>query len=131
MKTVVCLSVLFLAGMTLRAADITGKWSGFFSRTGPNGEAQQETTFLILQQKGTEVTGSGGPEEVRQYPIQNGKIEGDRITFEVLGEGPLYKLDLVLEGDHIKGDVTVVVLGGETVKAKVDITRVQSSKDGL
>jgi hypothetical protein len=125
MKTFVCLGILLLAALTLSAADISGKWSGSFTMTGPGGESQQETAFVIFQQKGTELTGSGGPDETQQWPIQKGKVEGNRITFEVQSDGPLYKVDVMLVGDHIKGDVTVVMQEGQTSKAKVDVTRVK------
>lgn len=116
--------MLLFAAMALSAADISGKWSGSFTMTGPGGEDQQDTAFVILQQKGTELTGSGGPDESRQWPILKGKVEGNKITFEVQSDGPLYKVECMLVGDHIKGDVTVVQ-EGQTAKAKVDVTRVK------
>ena len=122
--TLVWLGILVFAAMTLSAADISGKWSGSFTMTGPDGDNQHDTAFVILQQKGTELTGSGGPDESRQWPILKGKVEGDRITFEVQSDGPLYKVDCKLVGDHIQGDVTVVQ-EGQTAKAKVDVTRVK------
>lgn len=124
MKTLVCLCIVLLAALTASAADISGKWSGSFTMTGPGGETEQDTAFVVFQQKGTELTGSGGPDESRQWPIQKGKVEGNRITFEVQSDGPLYKVDVMLVGDHIKGDVTVVQ-DGQTAKAQVDITRVK------
>ena len=124
MKTFVCLGALWFAAMTLSAADISGKWSGSFTVTGPGGESQQDTAFVILQQKGNALTGSGGPDETRQYPILKGSVEGNKITFEVQSDGPLYQVDAMLVGDHIKGDVTVVQ-EGQTSKAKVDLTRVK------
>ena len=124
MKTLVCLGVLLLAAMTLSAADISGKWSGSFTTTGPDGQTQHDTAFVILQQKGTELTGSGGPDESRQWPISKGKIEGNKITFEVQSDGPLFKVAVMLVGDHIKGDVTVEQEGGAG-KATVDMTRVK------
>ena len=124
MKTFVCLGALWCAAMTLSAADISGKWSGEFTVTSPGGESQHDTAFVIFQQKGTVLTGSGGPDEARQWPILKGKVEGNRITFEVQSDGPLYKVDVMLVGDHIKGDVTVVQ-EGQTANAKVDMTRVK------
>jgi hypothetical protein len=124
MKTLICLGALWFAATALSAADISGKWSGSLTVTGPGGESQQETAFVILQQKGTELTGSGGPDETRQWPILNGKVVGSKITFEVQSDGPLYKVDVMLVGDHIKGDV-MVVQEGQTSKAKVDLTRVK------
>jgi hypothetical protein len=124
MKTFLCLGILLLAAMTLSAADISGKWSGSFTVTGPGGDNQEETAFVIFQQKGAELAGSGGPDETKQWPILKGKVEGNKITFEVQSDGPLYKVEVMLVGDHIKGDVTVVG-DGPPAKAKVDLTRVK------
>ncbi|HXB72067.1 MAG TPA: hypothetical protein VNY05_27775 [Candidatus Acidoferrales bacterium] len=110
--------------MTLSAADISGKWSGTFSGTNATGESRQATAFVVFKQNGTELTGTAGPDEAQQFPITKGKIEGNRITFEVQSDGPLYKLDLMLDGDHIKGDATVVE-EGQSLKGKVDMTRVK------
>ena len=59
--------------------------------------------------------------------IAKGKIEGGKITLETAeGEGPAIKFELVLEGDdHIKGDATGSH-DGQTMKAKLDVTRVKS-----
>ena len=124
MKIFVCLCIVLLAALTASAADISGKWSGSFTMTGPGGETGQNTAFVVFQQKGTELTGSGGPDETLQWPILKGKVEGNRITFEVQSDGPLYKVDVMLAGDHIKGDVTVVQ-DGQTAKAQVNLTRVK------
>jgi hypothetical protein len=124
MKTLICIGALWLAATTLSAADISGKWSGSLTVTGPGGESQHDTAFVIFQQKGEELTGSGGGDETQQWPILKGKVVGNKITFEVQSEGPLYKVDVMLVGDHIKGDVTVVD-GGQTSKATVDLTRVK------
>lgn len=124
MKTFVCLCIVLLAALTASAADISGKWSGSFTMTGSGGETQVGTAFVVFQQKGTELTGSGGPDESSQWPILKGKVEGNRITFEVQSDGPLYKVDVMLVGDHIKGDV-MVVQDGQTSKGHVDVTRVK------
>jgi hypothetical protein len=39
-------------------------------------------------------------------------------------DGNLYTVDLVLEGDHLKGTVSMNQ-GGQTVKAKMDVARVK------
>jgi hypothetical protein len=90
--------------------------------TTPEGEIQNYTCFMVLKQNGTEVTGSGGPDETQQWPIQNGKIQGNKITGQVQSEGPLYKVDLTVAGDRITGDVTAE-REGQTMKAKIDLTR--------
>jgi hypothetical protein len=125
MKTLACVCILLFAVMTLSAADISGKWSGSFTMTNAEGETHEGNAFVIFKQNGTEITGSGGPDENQQWPISKGKIEGDKITFEVQSDGPLYKVSLTLDGDHIKGEATVVEEGQPANKAKVDLTRVK------
>src|SRR5260370_39666382 len=117
---------LLMLGMTLSAtaADVNGKWSGSFSVTGPDGEVKDDTAFLVLKQNGSEITGTVGPREEDQFPIQKGKIEGDKITLEAAAKGSVIKFDLVLAGDHIKGDANGTH-DGETMKAKLDVTRVK------
>jgi hypothetical protein len=122
MKTLVCTLAFALFAMTAMAADVTGKWSGTFSPEGqdPSG------AFVVLKQSGTTLTGTAGPDEGQQWPLANGKIQGNKITGEVTSpEGMIFKLDLVVEGDQIKGDVNAT-RDGQPMKAKVDLKRVKS-----
>lgn len=117
MKLFACALIL---AMSAFAADVTGKWSGSFNREG----AEPSSAYIILKQSGTELTGSGGPDESQQWPMSKGKIVGNKITGEVQEPGgALYKLDLTLEGDHIKGTVTATAPSGESVKGTLDATR--------
>ena len=126
MKVLVCCLLLLGLALSATAADITGKWSGSFNITRPDGESKEAEALLDLKQNGSEITGSVGPNESERYPIAKGKIEGNKITLESAeGEGPAIKFDLVLEGDHIKGDASASH-EGQTIKAKLDLTRVKS-----
>jgi hypothetical protein len=124
MKILVCF--LLMLGMTLSAtaADVNGKWSGSFNITGPDGEVKEDTAFLVLKQNGAELTGTVGPREEEQFPIEKGKIEGDKITLEASAKGSVIKFELVLAGDHIKGDANGTH-DGDAMKAKLDVTRVK------
>ena len=122
MKTFVCFLLMLGMTLTAAAADVSGKWSGSFNITGPDGEAKDDTAFFVLKQNGTELTGTVGPREEEQFPIRNGKIEGDKITLEATAKGSVIKFELVLAGDHIKGDPNGDH-DGEAMKAKVDVTR--------
>jgi hypothetical protein len=122
MKSIVCTLLTALFAMTAMAADITGTWKGSFA---PEGQ-DPSTAVVVLKQSGTTLTGSAGPAEDQQWPLTNGKVVGNKITGEVTSpEGMVFKLDLVLEGDHIKGDVNGS-REGQAMKAKVDLTRVKS-----
>lgn len=123
MKTLVYMLLLAVFAMTALAADVTGKWSGSFA---PEGQ-DPSNAFVILKQSGEALTGSAGPEEGEQWPLSDGKIQGNKITGNVTSpDGVVYKLDLVLEGDHIKGDIAAAREGQTPIKAKLDVTRVKS-----
>jgi hypothetical protein len=112
----------FLLFASLAAADLTGKWTGSFDTTGPDGEMKQSTAYMDLKQNGSEVTGTAGPNQNRQWPIMKGKIDGDQITFEVQSDGPLMKFELRLVDEHLKGEAHAE-RDGKTMKAKLDLTK--------
>ena len=114
--------VLFMAVLAFAAPapDATGNWSGKFKVNG----ADDDTVYLALKQTENSITGTAGPSAAQQAPIQNGKIEGTHITMEVPVPGGVFKFDINLEGDHLKGEV-VATAQGQTVKAQMDATRVK------
>jgi hypothetical protein len=122
MKRTMC---CFLLSVVSLLADVTGKWSGSFDITGPDGEIKSETAFLNLKQDGTKITGTAGPNEDHQMEIKTGKIEGAKIALEVLLEdGNVLTFDLALVEDHIKGNAKGE-MDGEKKTAKIDVTRVK------
>jgi hypothetical protein len=123
MRTFLCFLVLaVLACAAVADVDVSGKWSGTFNRTGPNGEKDEGTALLILKQSGTEITGTVGPSEDEQFPIQKGTIEGNKITLEADHGGHTMKIDLVLADDRITGEAQMDA-EGQTLKAKIDVSR--------
>jgi hypothetical protein len=123
MKTIVLTVLLALSAMTAMAADVSGKWSGTFT---PDGESASHGV-LILKQTGDTISGTGGPDDGEQMPIKNGKIDGDRVTFEIQHpSGMTLKMSLVLSGDSMKGDVTASGGEGQSMKAKLEVTRVKA-----
>ena len=122
MKTLLCCVVLAaLAGAATADVDVTGKWSGSFNASDQNGETK--TAVLILKQSGSDITGTVGPNEDEQFPIQKGKIEGDKITLEADHEGHSIKIALVmLAADRIAGDAQMSH-DGQIVTAKIDVSR--------
>ncbi len=122
MKRTVCCLLLSVVSLL---ADVTGKWSGSFDVTGPDGETKADTAFLNLKEEGGKISGTAGPNEDHQLNIKTGKIEGDKIALEVtLEDGNTLTFDLTLAADHIKGDVKGE-MGGEKMTAKLDVTRVK------
>src|SRR5436190_23650986 len=96
--------ILLLAGAAI-AGELTGKWTGTFTRVGPEGSAQDSgSAYMDLKLAGKVVTGTAGPSESQQMAITNGKLEGKKLTFEVVQDGgPTLKFDLTFDGETIKG----------------------------
>ena len=119
LKAVLLSMVLALAAS---AADVTGTWSGTLKITGPDGQTQDDTIHMILKQDGGKLTGTAGPSAGEQLPIEKGVVDGAKITMEVPIPNGAFKFDMAIEGDHLKGDVTMAA-GGQAMKAKMDATR--------
>lgn len=115
--------VLLLGALPLGASDVSGKWSGTFEAVTDDGNARSEPLLLILKQEGDKLTGSGGPNEGEQHPMRNGKVAGDKVTFEVARERGSIFFDLTVTADQIKGDMKRVREDREQT-AKVSLKRV-------
>lgn len=123
MKTLI---LTFLLSALALAADVSGKYTGTFTAIGPDGQPDESEVLIILKQSGTEVTGSGGPDALQQFPIRNGKIAGNTITAEAVSpDGPVYKLTLTVAGDKLTGNVDVSLPDGGGYKAKLAVTRIK------
>ncbi len=118
MRRVATAGLLFLT--MAWAAGVSGKWSGKFS---PANENSDQPLFLVLTQDGDKLTGSGGPNESEQHPMQNGKVEGDRVTFEVPAGKGTFVFDLKMTGDEMKGDLQFKEADGGMRNAKVSLKR--------
>jgi hypothetical protein len=113
MKTLMGL-VLLLVPM-LAAADISGKWKG--TAEGPNGPI--ERTF-VFKQDGTKLTGETNSEFTGQSTIDNGKVEGDDVTFSIVAKFQDNELKLnykgKISGDEITFNVEFPTADGPTIK---------------
>jgi hypothetical protein len=74
------IAVILLLAVNAIAGDLSGKWSGTFKVDGGDHTVPQ---LFIFKQDGNKLTGSGGPNTGERYPIENGKVDGNRITFEI------------------------------------------------
>ena len=122
MKLLAALALVLALTLSGSAADVTGTWSGSLKVTGPDGQAHDDTIHMVLKQDGTKLTGTAGPSADQQMPIDKGAVDGSKITMEVAAGPAVFKFELALDADHIKGDVTLTG-GPETMKGKVDATR--------
>ncbi len=91
------LMMLLFATMAL-AADVTGKWATDM-KTPDGGGFQLTFTF---KQDGAKLTGSVLGPQGDPIDISNGKVDGDKLYFEVSFNGNTIKHDGVINGDEIK-----------------------------
>ena len=123
-KVFLCFLLATALAIPALADDIGGRWSGTFSQTLADGQSQSASAYLVLKQSGTDVTGTGGTDETQQWPFEKGKFENNKFSGQVHdSDGMVYALDLTLQGDHLKGDVTITTASGQTMKGKVDVAR--------
>ena len=91
--------LLALTTASALAADVTGKWSG--SMSGPNGESFALT--FTFKQDGATLTGSVQGPQGDPLPISNGKIDGDKFSFDVSFNGMTISHQCtVVSADEIK-----------------------------
>jgi hypothetical protein len=107
----------------LAAADITGKWSGSFNITTSDGNSKEDSAHVEFTQKGTELTGTAGPNADKQYTILKGKVEGNNVTFELQADETVIKFNLMLVDGHLKGEANAAK-DDKTMKAAVDLQRI-------
>jgi len=124
-KLLSCIFLIVALALTAAAADVTGKWSGTFTVTGPDGSAgDSNPAFMILKQSGSTLTGTAGGDEAEQWPIENAKIENNKITGSVNpSDGATCTVSLTVDGDRMTGEVNVSQ-GGQTMKGKIELKRV-------
>ena len=117
MKRIAALS-FFVLTSALMAGDLTGKWSGSLSET----EGDAKSAMLVLKQAGSELTGTAGPNEEKQFPIKNGKVDGDKVTFDVEAGEAVMHFELTAAGNRMSGNVHAEH-EGEKLSAKVEVTK--------
>src|SRR5262245_12697631 len=112
------IALLLLLPAACLLADVTGKWAG-------GAQDDDHKLFFVLKQDGSTLTGSAGPSEDNQHSVQNGKVEGDRVTFDVpVGDKGTIHFDLKASGDEIKGEVQLNRADAGTEVHKVALKKV-------
>jgi hypothetical protein len=96
-------------------ADVKGKWDGTVSAPRSDGTTAEDTVLMILDQKDTAVSGTLGGSESDQHPITSGSIDGNKVTIVAthVNNGREYRLELMLDGDQLKGTVAMGERKGE------------------
>jgi hypothetical protein len=99
MKLPLVLALGAIAALTLAAADVAGVWKGSM-------ETQLgDTEVVITIEPGATLTGKV---QAGQYeaPIENGKLAGDRISFEINIDPGKVVYEGTVSGDEMKLNVT-------------------------
>jgi hypothetical protein len=108
------LATLFL-GLSLGAllaAGVDGKWSGERKFQTPDGEERTMTTTLELKSEGNTLTGkmSAGPRG--EAEIQDGKVDGNKISFTTKMSTPRGEFTSHWEGTVSGDEMTLTRQGG-------------------
>ena len=124
-RTFALLAVLILGstGAATQAPDISGKWTGTLTLS-RDGQQRNDMAFMVFTQMGTKLTGTAGPSEDRQRPIANGTVEGTKVTFDILADGPPMAFTVTLTEGRLKGQASGS-RDGQPVTAAVDVGRVK------
>lgn len=69
-----------LLAFVVPIGSVSGKWHGSFRVDGGDHDVPQ---LFVLTENGGLLTGTGGPDAAERYPIANGKVKGDLVTFEL------------------------------------------------
>lgn len=118
------IAILMLLAGSAMASDLTGKWSGAFKVDGGDHNVPQ---LFILKQQGKSLTGSGGPNAVEQYPIENGQIDGNEARFELTTGEWKFTYDLKQAGqDTLEGALKLQSVG-DSRNARVSLARAKGN----
>jgi len=93
----IAVAVAVIAGAAM-AADVTGKWTGSMAM-GDN----QFTLSYDFKQDGEKLTGTVTGPQGNPLTLNDGKVEGDKLSFSIQAEGPNGSFKISSEGT-IKGD---------------------------
>ncbi|MBI5085136.1 MAG: hypothetical protein HZB13_11130 [Acidobacteria bacterium] len=108
------LALIAITAMAALAADITGNWKA--TAEGPNGAMQR--TF-VFKQEGTKLTGETVSSMFGKSAINDGKVEGDTVTFSLVIKFQDNEMKVnykgKVNGDEIKFTVEGA-MGGQTIE---------------
>ncbi len=103
------------------AADLTGKWSGTMEAVNNARGPITDSHYMTLRQDGASVTGTTGPKPDVQWDIRNGRVEGNKLTFEATAGTLELAFSLNVDGDALAG--TAVVKNRQGINWKVTMKR--------
>ena len=104
-------ALLLVVAIGAFAADVSGKWT--YSMQGRDGTPREVS--ITLKQEGNTLTGSvpgmgrGGDAPPAPSQITNGKVDGDKVTFEVVREFNGNKMTTKYEGTVSGSDMKLKI----------------------
>ena len=111
MKKNLMIAVLMVLTISSQAyaqgAALTGQWYVL-----PDGKSV--TTLLTLSQSGDSITGKWAPAKGAASEIENGKIEGDTLTFSFISDNKRFNATGHLIGDTMTFDIVGPKKWGKT-----------------
>lgn len=88
------------------AVRLTGIWTGEWE-VDPDGK-RGAPHHMVFEQEGQAVKGTAGPNAERQLSISNGKLSGDKLTFDVvIPYGPTIAFDFTVSGKTMSGSAAI------------------------
>jgi hypothetical protein len=88
-----------------KAVNVDGKWKWNYKTR----DGQETEVYVRLKREGEKLTGAYFARDGKETPIENGKINGDQLTFDVNREvgdqKMLFKYSGKISGDTITGKI--------------------------
>ena len=100
MRFTFVLTVVLALAVAVFAADIVGTWKGTLET--PMGPMENT---IVLEAKGASLTGSVKT-DFFEAKVENGKLDGDKVSFEINIEFGKLVYEGTLDGDDLKLNVT-------------------------
>jgi hypothetical protein len=92
--------------------NVSGTWTGQWE-IDPDGN-RGAGHHMVLTQEGADVTGTVGPRPEQQGTIANGKLAGDKLTFELaIPFGPKFAFAFTVAGESMRGTAVLTMNGQE------------------
>jgi hypothetical protein len=98
------IALLILSGIGVSPLIASGTWTGSFQVSGSDGGVPQ---YFVLSETGSKLSGTGGPDASEHYPIANGQVNGNHITFDLTNSYAKFFYDLIDSGTAMKGKLTI------------------------
>jgi hypothetical protein len=116
------LGLLLAASCFGAPADFIGRWTGDVEVSKPDGNTRTHPALIVFKEIDGKLTGTGGPDESRQMPFENLKVDGNKITGEALDGNTKVSVAFTVDGDSLNGEAKVDA-DGQTMTAKFALKR--------